>query len=490
MKADTNTRTCTVMQDAWDRMDFDQSVAMVPPLTSAVADLDKITELGGDMARDVFAALHKRSPIPERHVAPTHKVNIGVRDAILSSPAYTELHASCIGDPVLSGVAVASMEQHLIELYEQIEDQIEEVKQAAEAAEAAEAAYQDALDAAGDTPDSDAQATLDELRAAMQDTQAAMESAVDSTRAEVGRAGRNAVNDAFDEVTGYTSAMGAWAGIAGGVPATSDPRERFALMQMLRTDNMRRITDLFGRFRSLSFGAHDTRWTRGPDEVFNVELGSDLQRVLPTELVALGEPGLEDEFYRRFSENALLCYALRSRERVGRGPIVYVEDSSASMRGARYEAAKGLGLAIASTAQATDRAFHAVIFGGSGTYVERTANSMPEAIEYASTFLDSAGTDFVAPLDRAIELVTDTHPNADIVLVTDGLTNVPDEWVASFSDRKAALGCRLWTVVIGSGVTPAVRSVSDRVAEFVNLTDPENTAAVTTLFTDIAQENR
>lgn len=479
------------MRDAWDRRDFDATAGTLPPLADAVTRLTEASTLGVDMARDMFAALHKHAPLREQNVPASHAVNAAVRDAALDSIAYRELHPKCVGDEFLTGVAVNAMSEELVGLYDTLAPDINE---AAQAAQAAEQAYRDAatpvVDANGDPVAVDDD-TLAELRALLDEARNNLDGAVEAGKAKIGKAARAACTAARNEVVDNEAAAGAWAGFAAGDVTVTDPRARFETMRMLRTGAMRRITDAFGRFKALSFGARETRWSRGPDEVFSVTVGDDLETVLVDELAGLAIPALRDDFYRRYSEGDLLCYDLRKRERVGRGPIVLVEDSSGSMEGARYEAAKAIGLTLATTAMEHDRAFRALVFGGSGNYVEMPVTGMDEAVAYASTFLNSGGTDVGTPLLRAFDIIEGDEldmANADIVVITDGLVHLTPEWVQAFRERKDASGARVWTIVVDAEATPAIRSVSDRVATVVDLLDADSEQALSTLFADVATE--
>ncbi len=481
----------TITRDAWDGRDFDSTAGHLPPLTEAVDQLTEASALGTDMARDVFAAMHKRAPQSVETVPASHAVNAAVRDAMLDSPAYRELHPKCVGDSFLSGVAVSAMTSELVDLYGRLSPDIEK---AARKVADAEQAYKNAVeaDAARDASDPAAEQILDDLLASLTEARGELDKQTAAARATIGRAARAATQAARDEVVDCETAGGVWAGLAGGELTATDPGRRFELMRLLRTGTMKRVTDLFGRMKSLSIGARETRWTRGPDEVFSVTVGDDLDCVLPDELAGLGVPGLTEDFYRRYTAGELLCYDLRRRERVGRGPIVFVEDSSGSMEGPRYEAAKAIGLALATTANGDGRAFRALVFGGSGTFVEFEVTGVEQAVDYASKFLNSAGTDLEAPLDRALQIVADDDdPDmraADIVVVTDGYVNLNPKWVLNFCERKAALGARVWSIVVDADLSPAILSVSDRAVRVDDLLTADGTASVAALFADVTTE--
>jgi len=253
--------------------------------------------------------------------------------------------------------------------------------------------------------------------------------------------------------------------------AEMDPADYAEFLKDISQFDLRRIADLMGAMRNDLRGHRERDTNRIPTEVYDVELGDNLDRLLPIEYVNLAVDELTDDFYRRYSERQLLVYKMRGKERAARGPIVFLEDSSDSMfwhGGDRHRWARSLGGALLSVAVDDRRGFEAVVFGGTGqtkTFrFDEPADYTPKRqLAYAKFRFDGAGTDFVTPLDHALaymeaEFAAKGRTEADVVLCTDGDCKVPDEWLASFKAAQARLKFRVFGLAVAM---PSFKTLDD-----------------------------
>ena len=210
--------------------------------------------------------------------------------------------------------------------------------------------------------------------------------------------------------------------------------QRLELAQKLAgKDKLKKLARMLGRFRLMAIHSQKSTINHGLDEVYDMETGSDLEKVLPSELVNLCHPVLKKQFQRKFTEGQLLQYNLRGRENAGKGPIVCCVDSSGSMEGDRELWAKAVALALLEIAQMQKRPFAVIFFGSAWEALETIEiqkgeqNILDKVIQIAEYFLNG-GTDFEKPLNAAIELSEKTEfKKADIVFVADGKCGVSDE---------------------------------------------------------------
>jgi hypothetical protein len=79
-----------------------------------------------------------------------------------------------------------------------------------------------------------------------------------------------------------------------------------------------------------SFAYLMTRFTT-PDEITSITAGTNIERLLPSEIALLADPDLEDLFYLKFAEHNLMQYDLIGHEPEGQGPIIIAIDESGSM---------------------------------------------------------------------------------------------------------------------------------------------------------------
>jgi uncharacterized protein with von Willebrand factor type A (vWA) domain len=235
-----------------------------------------------------------------------------------------------------------------------------------------------------------------------------------------------------------------------------------------RSSRLQQIAELAGRMRRIALHKHRTRTKHSADEICDVELGNDVGRVLPSELVALKNRSLRLDFFRRFAERSLLQYKLVGTEKVGRGPIVVCIDSSGSMEGSKDIWAKAVALGLLAIAQEENRDFAIVHFGSVNQIrtwqFDRPVDPLVVA-ESLDWFFDG-GTNFETPLTTALEIQTQARfEKGDVIFITDGLCEVRDEFMARFNATRRERGVCVYSVLIncGSAAGTAVSKFSDGV---------------------------
>ncbi len=220
---------------------------------------------------------------------------------------------------------------------------------------------------------------------------------------------------------------------------------------------------------------------RASDEVFDVELGRTLDRLLPPELLALRHPLLRRDLLRRMAEGQLLSYRLRGVDERGRGPMIVCLDGSSSMAGEKEIWSKAVALTLLEIARRQRRLFRFVCFSSPDTPLftldlnPRDHHLVREdrALDVAEYF-PGGGTDFETPLDAAATTLAEArYRRGDIVLITDGECRVSPEWLVRFRREKKRLGFSLFSVLIDVGPASAatLAELSDRVTSVSQLHD-------------------
>src|SRR5881409_1280538 len=219
----------------------------------------------------------------------------------------------------------------------------------------------------------------------------------------------------------------------------------------------------------------------GREEVFEVRLGSDLERLLPPELLALHHPLLRRDFARRLVEGRLLSYSLRGADQRGRGPMIVCLDGSGSMAGDKEIWSKSVALTLLEIARRQRRLFRFICFSSADTPLftldlnprERHDVQEDRALDVAEYF-PGGGTDFETPLSAALAcLGAARYRRGDVVLITDGECRVSPEWRERFQAEKKRLQFSLYSVLIdvGPSSVEVLRQLSDRVTAVSTLTD-------------------
>jgi len=256
--------------------------------------------------------------------------------------------------------------------------------------------------------------------------------------------------------------------------------ERLELGRHLaRNRKLGELARLVGRFKQDARALRRKTMERGAAEAYDIERGAELGRMIPAELLAMHHPALKRDFGRRLLEGELLQYRLRDEEQKGKGPMVVCIDVSSSMEGDKELWAKAVSLTLMDIARRQRRLFRAVLFSsGPGSLkvldLNRERRYQPElgkVMELAEYF-PGGGTDFQQPLDAAMDLIEHKRlSRADIVIITDGESQVAPEWLADLRRRKEDLQFSIFAVLVdvGSSELSTLAQMSDRVTSVKKL---------------------
>ena len=265
---------------------------------------------------------------------------------------------------------------------------------------------------------------------------------------------RAAAKAAKQEVADAEAVLASW-GLDPGALQHLPLGKRVELAQKLaKTAKLRQMADIVGEMRSLASGLHQRRVTAKPSEVVGVETGSDLRRLLPSELAMLAHPQLRYEAVRRLMTGQSLQWQKATREKQGRGPLVVCCDTSNSTAGQVEMMIKGVAMGLLEIARRQGRNFAGVVFSSRAqieTFEFRDGKVDPEALLEFATLFFNGGTDWEAPLTEALRLQQQSpYRNGDIVLITDGICALSPEFTAALAEEKERRKVHLVGVLVGS----------------------------------------
>jgi uncharacterized protein with von Willebrand factor type A (vWA) domain len=464
-----------VETDLWDRREHQRTTKGMRRYGRARNALFKKARTGPDALVDAFMVLTKASPrlVAAREMQPSHYVNRMVIEELLGLSATRRLRAHTVGDPTqatLGCVELAPVLEAIFERLEMLRDLIAEVEaQLAEfrRLEHDVAALQEAFDSivGADPSPEDIEAALaaaDELREVnrraseqghrLDEKFEELQERLADESWDVRSALNEAVSGMADVGDDTAATARAW-GLSAGELRQLSAAERLAVARQLNTERMRQIADIFGRIRNMSFMDASVALDSSHEEIVDLELGGDLGRLAPSELLLLGDPVTEMEFFARWSERELMQYAVQGHDNLGRGGIVICIDGSGSMSGAPEIWSKAVMLNLLHLARSQRREMHVIHFGGPGTFkhdaFEGPADfSATRIIEAAGAFY-GGGTDFQTPMEEALKTLLAEHARtgatrADVVFVTDDECWVSEEFMANYLSEMQRIGARTY----------------------------------------------
>lgn len=479
----------TIKHDEWDFSDWSKIVNEMRALSTADDRLSDFTPTGHEAMTDTFFSLYKAMPKleDEREIRPSYMVNHFVMGKAMELKEYAELRTYSTLDLVASGMACVAMEPELEVLFDKLKDEqemaqkmeemLQQMEGLGEEGESVEQMLQNALaegddEAAQNFQDQKAkiQAAMEALEKQLQKNASQLKDALNAQEDQISQMLSQAMDKAKDEAENVDSLSTSW-GLDPGTIKKMSAEKRIELAKRINNEKFRKIAELIGPMQRLAFAEQSRKLEIAREEVYDLELGSDIQHVLPEELLYLTDDEIDMLFFEKFYNDNLIQFKLRGTEKVAKGNIIFCEDGSGSMSGANEQWAKAVGLALLQIAKSQNRGFLGIHFCGPGVWKEfdfedrlvvRTLDhagrkaefdELGGVLDYAETFM-AGGTCFMTPLSRAIDKLTKQFDNegkikGDIVFCTDGQAGVPDEFLKKLAEERDRTGFRIFGIVLG-----------------------------------------
>lgn len=260
--------------------------------------------------------------------------------------------------------------------------------------------------------------------------------------------------------------------------------ERLEIARKLRTSRMRDLADLLGRMRNHRRAAERRKVKANRDQIHGIGTSGEISRALPSEIAAaFGTKNSlrKTDFYRRLSGGSVPSYSLKTDEPVGRGPVIAMIDSSYSMHGSPMAWASAVALALAHAASGSAgsgaRRVRAIFFNARIVLEIELAPGERDLRKFLAlgTVEADGGTDYVPPFSRALEVISQGPPKpgegkADLLLVTDGVCGLPDDFALRLREEKSRRATKLVSVLVGDHARAgSVEAFSDEVVRASDL---------------------
>lgn len=445
--------THAVVSDTWDRADLKRALKEVRPLARARRKLTDQHWTGSEAVDDTFFLLYKADPhlVPRSQMRASHLVNHQVLGELLTTTAARRLREYTVGDFVAASTAAVEIARNLEAIFDRLS-----------LALAAAERLQVVLGALAKAQDDDDEDLVTLLEEAVEHQEAMVVALLAQAGAETAAAVADGATTAFDLVSAQEQVRRAW-GLGPGELSRLPADERLRLARALNTPRMAQIGDLFGRISNLAMSAAVERVEDLHDDVVDLEAGSDLSRVMPSEFLGLTDSLLVPGFLARLASEELLQVAVEGPDELGRGAIVMCIDGSGSMGiGERDLWAKATMLVLLHQARAQGRQMHVISFGFrqlAHHAFMRPTDFTPERIIAAAESFWASGTDFATPMMEVIELLRTEvaesgRTQADVVFATDDECWVDSATMGAYLDSMRAMSARTWGLMVGEEVSP------------------------------------
>lgn len=497
----------------WDKRTQEKIASQVREYVVASDRLGESVKTGSAAMSDTLLALYKAIPRlkDEREMRPSHLVNHMVMDELFDLDSYQTARQSTVGDLVGTGLSAAAMEPTLEVLFDKLKPLTEKANDLESISEQIEH-YEGELDDLVDRLDNgeldedqeaDAerakqlvQQELENLERQLQEGTQELKEQIDRSRETV----KEELDESLNEINEVNEAMNrfAWGLEPGGIRRL-DSNVRLAVSKKLRTAKFRKLAELLGRMHNVAVTEITNRTDDARTEVHAIELGDDLRRMIPSEILELADEDLFYNWFRKYAERSLTQYALRGQNTVVRGGIIAMIDSSTSMEGDRSIWAKAVALELLRIAKLQNRPFTAIDFAASNQYMlhhfdttspelrlttthgtaSRPASGVQAIVQFAESGL-GGGTSFMTPLSLGLDMLRREYDEygsvrGDIVFITDGQADVDENWLRKFKAEQERLEFKVYGVMIGGTAGSRLKRIcDDRIINLRRLTDPSD----------------
>lgn len=230
---------------------------------------------------------------------------------------------------------------------------------------------------------------------------------------------------------------------------------------------LKNIVKKLGALRKIWQERKKARWTRSNYEaITGAQFGDDVTKAFPVEMALAASPEGRALFALKYSQKTLLTKDYTAaRKDIGKGPIIMYVDVSGSMSGEAEIWSKAIAFVIAEEAMSEKREVQIHLFDtridGSVKLVgDRKNNS--DLIDFVCTWTLGGGTSFNAVIAHALDQAK-IPERADVLMITDGNSEVHDNFIRRLNKFKQTSGIQWATICINMDIPKVCQEFSDEI---------------------------
>lgn len=261
-----------------------------------------------------------------------------------------------------------------------------------------------------------------------------------------------AMNKTIDSIDRFTENLKSL-GVNSDLEVTDDFDHVLELYKALGEPSAIRFLNKVGKKREIARRAQYHKKRKLQYIIDKVAVGDRFDALIDEEITTLSMEVFSDDFYDRFLNRSLLVYEMEGHAARDRGPIILCYDGSGSMEGIKIEETKALLVAFIEVARIQKRRLITLQFASKTEplYIQEfnpNHVTIEEIMRLLGHFI-RGGTDFETPLKAAVELLKeDRYRHADILMITDGFSDIREGFKKEFSQWKSAMAFKLYAIII------------------------------------------
>ena len=460
------------------------------------------------MYQDIFLSLYKYKAklLPENDIHLSTRLNRKFAECYLNTPEYIKLRQTCRLDQFNAALGTEIIGNKLLNIVEEVMNKLKEQDEAVKKMQELMKKEQEmddileeneemddllqSLIANGQGNSTQAQALQQQINQNLNSKQAIQALAnkiaeemddlieEDDVASEIVTKAGTAFNEASMQVAETSEFVEAWGFGEGENCRVSYKTKKDAIEKIRKSPKLKNLTDLIGRFKESAITEQKKKTKNGAVEISSVTVGNKIEDTLPSERMMLSNETTKSDFYNKYTEGRLSVYSKESNKSKNKGPIILCCDESGSMEGNRETWSKAFTMGVLEIAQIQKRDFAFIAYASRANdpiIVNKGEVAPNKVITICEDFIDG-GTNFEAPLRKALDLIKDsTFKNADILFVTDGDCGVSDSFKKEFKRIKEEkeFACKGILVDMGSwrSSDSTLREFCDDVVKISNVAD-------------------
>lgn len=493
-------------------LEFYQDIVDTSPvMQNTIEEGCKIYPAFEYMYQDIFLSLYKYKArlLPESDIHMSTRLNRKFAECYLNTPEYIKLRQTCRMDQFNAALGTEIIGSKLLKIVEEVMNKLKEQEESMKKMQELMKKEQEmdelieeneemdellqSLIQTGQGNSAQAQQLQQQIDQNIASKQAIQQLAnqiaeemddlieEDDLANEITTRAGKAFDEASMQVAETSELVDAWGLGEGEKSRVSYQNKKDAIERIRKSPKLKHLTDLIGRFKESAITEQKKKTKHGAVEISSVTLGNKIEDILPSEKMMLSNEATKKDFYNKYTENRNMVYSKESNKSKNKGPIILCCDESGSMDGDRETWSKAFTMGVLEIAQIQKRDFAFIAYDSHANepiVIKKGEVSPEKVITICEEFLDG-GTNFEAPLRKALDLIKDsTFKNADIIFVTDGDCGVSDSFKQKFKQIKEEkeFACKGILVDMGSwrSSDSTLREFCDDVVRISNIADLTN----------------
>lgn len=465
---------------------YQDSVSDIDAVRDRLFENNKKSDFVEQLTEDLFHCLYKVNPEVnhELDIVEEQRLSHQVLSSLVKNENFEKLRTNTVANLFNSTLSLSSVQEQAMKTIGEYTKKNKDMQDMMKKISEAKRARQNMEDLQNQGKNSSKaeqklEDILNSLENGMANTQFDLSDMIDELSA--------GLSDTADTVDGVNSMLNGFGGQEASQVRRLPYNDKIALAKAIKeSEKFKDLHEQLGRMNNMvnKIGKKPSPYGH---TISDIGIGSNLPKVLSSELISLTDEALENAFYKKYADKSLLEFKTDGQED-GKGPIVICLDESGSMFGEGEIWSKAFCVACIQLASRQKRDCKVITFSnkiGIQYEFDKKKLDINKLVEFVEYFLDG-GTNYTPALIVALDAIEESkYKKADILFVTDGSPSkqVEEGLINKIKTSKENKNFRVQSVLIGKSVkSDYVKPFSD---SYIRISDLSKDGLVMNVFDNI-----